>query len=224
MRPEDAKVSKMRRAVFGFTLIEVLAALSLMSLLMLALVGVVHAVGQTESRVQERIDALDDYRLAGALLGTALGNVSMRSGGHEEPGHFFIADETSLQWVGTLPARYGVGGLHYLRLATERNIDGQDELALRYTPWRPVEAVDWSQAQRLVLAEPLTAVRLRYQDAQGAWFDRWPPTDDEPQRRGGELPATAAINVALENAVWPPIVVPLRVTAQSDPALRMWGR
>ena len=40
----------------GFTLVEVLIALALLSLLMLVLVGAMRAMGQTEERVEQRID------------------------------------------------------------------------------------------------------------------------------------------------------------------------
>ena len=56
------------RAARGFTLIEVLIALTLLSLLMLALTGAMRAMGQTSERVEQRIEAEDDYRIAQAFL------------------------------------------------------------------------------------------------------------------------------------------------------------
>ena len=50
----------MIRRLRGFTLVEVLVAMVLLSLLMLALTGALRAMGQTEERVEQRVAAADD--------------------------------------------------------------------------------------------------------------------------------------------------------------------
>ena len=147
----------------GFTLVEVLIALVLLSLLMLVLTSALRAMGQVEERVEQRIEAADDYRATMQLLGDVLGRVSarrftlQRAGG---PGQapFFEAAPDSLAWVGVMPARFGVGGRHYLRLAVE-----QGRLVLRYAPWTGAPTFDaWNQAPAQVLAAPVQALSLRY--------------------------------------------------------------
>ena len=68
----SATVTRRRR---GFTLVEVLIALVLLSLLMLVLTSALRSMGQVEARVEQRIEAADDFRLATQLLGEVLGPV-----------------------------------------------------------------------------------------------------------------------------------------------------
>ena len=121
----------MIRRLRGFTLVEVLVAMVLLSLLMLALTGALRAMGQTEERVEQRVAAADDYRAAVNLLNDVLGQVSARRFPSQQAGTppqmpFFQATPDALAWVGVMPARYGLGGRHYLRLAVEPGEGGAD--------------------------------------------------------------------------------------------------
>ena len=62
----------------GFTLVEILIALSLLSLLMLILTGAMRSMGQTEERVEARAAASEDYRTAVYFLQEIIGRVSAR--------------------------------------------------------------------------------------------------------------------------------------------------
>ena len=205
----------------GFTLVEVLIALVLLSLLMLVLTSALRAMGQVEERVEQRIEAADDYRATMQLLGDVLGRVSarrftlQRAGG---PGQapFFEAAPDTLAWVGVMPARFGVGGRHYLRLAVE-----QGRLVLRYAPWTGAPTFDaWNQAPAQVLAAPVQALSLRYQDpATGQWSPVWPPpgvafTALPPTL----LPGAVAVQVEGPEPAWPPLVIAVAATRTSDPS------
>ena len=210
----------------GFTLVEVLIALSLLSLLMLALTSAMRAMGQTEERVEQRIVVADDYRVSVHFLRDVLGRVSARrhaSGRVGTPPEtpFFEAVPDSLAWIGVMPARYGVGGRHYMRLAVEAGPDGAGQLVLRYAPWTGAPAfAAWSQASAQVLAAPVQSLSLRYQEpASGGWSPVWPPPG---------VPFTALPPTLLPNAValqingaqpaWPPLVVAVSATRISDPS------
>ena len=208
-----------RAAARGFTLVEVLIALTLLSLLMLVLTGALRAMGQTEERVEQRITEAEDHRASVQLLGDVLGRVSARrfpltqAGGLTEA-PFFQAGADSLAWVGVMPARFGLGGRHYLRLAVE-----QGRLVLRYAPWTGAPAFTaWQQAQAQVLAAPVAGLTLRYlEPASGQWSPLWPPPGAAPQT----LPATLlpeAVEIQLEGAApaWPPLVVAVTATRASD--------
>lgn len=209
----------------GFTLVEVLIALSLLSLLMLVLTGALRAMGQVEERVEQRIEAVDDFRLTVQLLGDALGRVSARrhtvqAAGGPAQVPFFEAGPDVLAWIGVLPARYGLGGRHYLRLSVEMGESGAS-LVLRHAPWNGAPTFgDWGQAQARVLVAPVSALALRYQDpASGEWSPLWPP----PGVPVNALPPSrlpAAIQLRLDGPVpaWPPVVVAVLPTRASDPA------
>lgn len=212
----------------GFTLVEVLIALALLSLLMLVLSGALRAMGQVEERVDQRVEAADDYRLATQLLGDVLGRVSARrhavlQAGSAAQAPFFEATPGALAWVGIMPARYGLGGRHYLRLALEAG-EGSSQLVLRYAPWTGAATFSaWAQAQRLVLAAPATALTLSYlEPASGQWSALWPPPGMPASALPASLlPAAVAIQVEGPEPAWPPLVIALVPTRTSDPSANM---
>ena len=213
----------------GFTLVEVLVAMVLLSLLMLALTGALRAMGQTEERVEQRVAAADDYRAAVNLLNDVLGQVSARRFPSQQAGTppqmpSFQATPDALAWVGVMPARYGLGGRHYLRLAVEPGEGGSGQLVLRYAPWTGAATFSaWAQAQRLVLAAPATALTLSYlEPVSGQWSALWPPPGMPASALPASLlPAAVAIQVEGPEPAWPPLVIALVPTRTSDPSANM---
>lgn len=203
----------------GFTLIEVLIALSMLSLLMLVLTAALRGLGEVETRVEQRIVEADDHRATVQLLTDVLGRVSARrvsslqqSGRSDAP--FFEAAPQSLAWIGVMPARYGLGGRHYLRLSLER-----DQLVLRYAPWTGAPAFGaWDQAEGQVLAAPVQGLSLRYlEPVSGQWSEVWPPPGAGPNELSGTLlPDAVQIQVHGAEPAWPPLVVALTATRASD--------
>lgn len=208
----------------GFTLVEMLIALALLSLLMLVLTGAMRAMSQTSEGVERRVAAADDYRVATGLLESVLGSVSVRRMPRldtSDPARalFFEAGPNALAWIGVMPARYGVGGRHYLRLALEGS-----QLVLRYAPWNGASAFsDWASASAQVLAEPVTGLHLRYQEPDSLqWLPAWPPAGLRPN-----VVLPLAIEVSIDGLVpsWPPLVVAPHALAATDPTNRRgdWG-
>ena len=229
--PIAAKAAPTGFHCHGFTLVEVLVALVLLSLLMLALSGALRAMGQTEERVEQRVAAADDYRATVQLLNDVLGRVSARrfaslQAGTPQQQPFFQAAPDALAWIGVMPARYGVGGRHYLRLAVEPGPDGAGQLVLRYAPWSGAPRFDaWPQAQAQVLAAPVQSLSLRYlEPASGGWSPVWPPPGVPANTLPPTLlPGAVALQLDGPQPAWPPLVVPLRATRLSDPAAQGGG-
>jgi general secretion pathway protein J len=187
---------------------------------MLLLTSAMRSMGQTEDRIEQRVVATDDYRLAVSFLHDVLGRVSarrFRSLAADTPQDmpFFQAQPESLAWIGILPARYGAGGRHYMRLAVESG-----QLVLRFAPWTgaPVFTA-WDQAAAQPLAVPVQSFTLRYQDpASGQWSPVWPPPDmPRNQLPPSLLPAAVALEVDGPQPPWPPLVIAVVPTRVSDP-------
>jgi general secretion pathway protein J len=204
----------------------VLIALVLLSLLMLALTGAVSSMGQTEEHVDARVTASDDYRLATGWLRDTLGLVSLRRYANNQAGAppqipFFDGASDHVAWIGVLPARFDVGGRHYLRLAVESGA-----LVLRYAPWTGAATFsDWGAAQSLTLAAPASGVALRYQDpATGNWSDSWPPPGLPVQTPPGLLlPSAVRIDLDGANPPWPLLVVAVRAAQPCSGGLAQFG-
>jgi general secretion pathway protein J len=198
-------------------LIEMLISLVLLSLLMLALTNAVSGMGQTQDRVEARVAASDDYRLAIGWLRDTLGQVSQRRYQSLQAGlppqmPFFDGATNHVAWIGVLPARFDAGGRHYLRLAVESGPEG-DALVLRYAPWTGAATFDaWNTAHSLTLAAPVSDLTLRYQDpSTGNWSAVWPPPGLPVQTPPNLLlPSAVRIDVNGANPPWPLLVATVR--------------
>lgn len=181
----------------GFTLLELLVVMTLLSLLMTGLISAMRTMAQTETKIDQRFERLDDLRTSHAFLAQTLGRLSaVRTDDPGKPGKsltVFSATADSLTWVGTLPARPNVGGRHFFRLAVER-ADSGDALVLRLAPGNVDLALpDWSVAERHVLISGVAKLTIQAQGrpTQGhekasiwpqGWQAGWPITDLLPEQ------------------------------------------
>ncbi len=209
-------VTQARRAAQrGFTLVEVLIALVLIAMLMLLLTAAMRSMGQTETAIQERVEQAEDYRAAVNFLRDVLGEVSARPlvqsvANGKAPPAFFQGQANELVWIGVMPARYGVGGRHYMRLAVE-----QGGLMLYFAPWNGAATFSaWGTADKRLLVADVSGFGLAYQDARtGQWLDRWPPEDVS---RRLSLPSAVQVDLQSDVLVWPSLVVAVNGLMATD--------
>lgn len=201
----------------GFTLMEVLVVMSLLSLVMLAMGSALRTTAQTEERVDQRLQRTDEMRVADGFLRGILGRVAARKVAMPvEPGasqFIFSGQAHQITWVGVMPARYGAGGRHHLRLQVQDTAAAQQALVLQYTPWLD-DALppDWSQADSHVLVRGVTAFAMQFEDAlpePPVWTPQWALADRLPQR--------VLLSVQTDAGDWPAIVVALRLLPGSSP-------
>ncbi len=218
-------LSRTKQSEFGrgFTLIELLVVMTLLSIIMVGLVSALRTMAQTESKIDQRLNRLDEIRVARSFLQQTLSRVS--SSLIDAPGATgqkvipFEALTNSLTWIGVMPARPDVGGRYFFKLAVETQ-GVQRELVLRFTPWQPDGALpDWSRADYRVLVAGIETLKI---EAEGlapqarnpahawpkGWQNGWPVTDILPER----------IRLRLEDAQgpWPEWTLPLHAMSQSD--------
>lgn len=181
----------------GFTLLELLVVMTLLSLLMTGLISAMRTMAQTETRIDQRFERLDQLRTAHAFLSQTLGRLStVQVDVPGVPGKTavpFAATADSVTWVGILPARPNVGGRHYFRLAIE-HVDASDALVLRLAPCNAdMTPPNWSTAEQHVLVPRVSGLSIQAQGyppqgyGQGntwphGWQAGWPVTDVLPER------------------------------------------
>jgi general secretion pathway protein J len=207
----------------GFTLLELLVVMSLLSIIMVGLGVALRGMAQTEDRVDKRIDRMGEIRVVRQFLQTTLGRVSGQSidlanapGQQAVP---FQATPDSLTWVGILPARPDVGGRHFFRLGMEDGPQGP-QLILRYAPWNPDFVLpDWSTTESRVLVKQVQTFAIQAQGLppdmndtrkpwpQG-WQDGWPVPDALPER--------LRLLISDAQGAWPDWVLSIQPSAQSD--------
>jgi general secretion pathway protein J len=197
----------------GMTLIEVVVAMAVLSLVVLVLGASLRGMAQSAQRVDERVDGIDEMRVAVAFLREVFGRVTEAL--PVAPGRrpAFDAAPQQVVWVAVMPARFGAAGRHHFRLALEPAQDGTPALVLRYAPWLgEATAPDWEQAAARVLVPRVERLDIRYGgDGMGAgWLPDWTDAARPPPRMRLDL-ATSSLS-------WPPVVVPIRVQSASGGA------
>jgi general secretion pathway protein J len=201
------------RAVGGFTLVEILVVMTLMSVIMLALGSAMRTIAQTEERVDQRLQRTDEMRVASGFLSGVLERISARKSQSTtqlgaSPLQFSGTADT-VAWVGVMPARYGAGGRSFFRLALERQGD-RTNLVIRFVPWGgEPEFPDWAAAGSRLLVRDATGLQLEYaSDESPDWQPGWVLPD--------KLPGRIRISVRTATAEWPQVTVSLRALPASD--------
>lgn len=205
-----------RRGGRGFTLVEILVVMSLLSLIALAMGSALRTTAQTEERVDQKLLRTDEMRVASDFLRGVLGRISaQKAAGPVTAGEspfVFAGAAQELAWVGIMPARYGVGGRFYFRLAVESLPSGR-ALVLRFLPWDGANTrPDWSRAETYALVPDAVALEVRYEDANvepPEWTPQWSSPDSLPQR--------VLLSLQTAQGPWPDMVVAMRVLPGSDP-------
>jgi general secretion pathway protein J len=207
----------------GFTLLELLVVMTLLSIIMIGLVSALRTMAQTETRIDQRLERLDEIRVARSFLQQTLGRVSALT--VDAPGATgkkivpFVLTPDSLTWVGIMPARPNVGGRHFFRLAME-DTSGGLELVLRFAPWGPDAAPpNWPTAESRVLIKGIKQVNLQAQglppDTRNSaepwprgWQNGWPVAD--------VLPEQVRLKLVDAQGEWPDWTLPIRALPQGD--------
>jgi general secretion pathway protein J len=211
----------------GFTLVELLVVMTLLALLMTGLVSAMRTMAQTETKIDHRLQRMDDLRTTHAFLRQTLSRVS--GARIDQPGVTgksmvpFAATPNSVSWVGTLPARPGVGGRHYFRLAVEGQNDVQ-ALVLRVAPCGPdLTPPDWTSTEAHLLMRGVSQLLVQAQGLpprylmggntwpQG-WQSGWPISDELPDQIHLSLQDEAQV----ELMAW---TFTLHPYTQSDPSI-----
>ncbi|QMV75378.1 prepilin-type N-terminal cleavage/methylation domain-containing protein [Comamonas piscis] len=210
-----------QRLASGFTLVEMLVAMSLLSLIVLGLAGAMGTMGRTETSIDNRLERMDESRASTDFLRAVLGRISAkRVQGLQQQGmlsaapsaFFFEGAGQSMTWVGVMPARYGVGGRYHFRLAMG-SYDGAPAVILSYLPWIDQQTLpEWGAAQTYPLLQHATGLSFQYLNGgidPPQWGSDWGVVD--------QLPQAVQVVMTTETSVLAPVVVQLRVMPAGDP-------
>lgn len=207
----------------GLSLVEVLVALSILSMVGLLIGASLRGVGNSATKVDARVNAVDQLRVSASFLRELLARVSATSlpGPRREPGQgrLFEPGEDHVAWISVMPARFGAVGRYAFRLSIEPVPDEGNCLVLRFAPMDGQGAAlpDWGQAQMRILARGAMQLRVTYGGAGlgSGWVSDWSRTD--------ELPPRLRLDVLLEQGAWPPIVLPVRMMMPPKPLFTLGG-
>ena len=187
----------------GFTLMETLIALVLMSLLVMALFGGFRAGLRSWQTAENHVAWIEEPRQLSALLYRHLSQFVPVSNGLTVAGitHVFAAEPERLLYVA--PLAMSVGGEPYVIELTSR-YNGQPGLWARFVPWTvgqtALELLE--EAEYVQVSESIT-VQFSY-FFQDEWVAILP---------AGQLPALVKVNLNIESErEWPSLVFALHPT------------
>lgn len=198
----------------GFTLIEVLLAISLLSLILVLLFSAIFTANRSWASTERRIAQNDELRLVAEFIQRQLAQQSpLFWADQDETDLLFIGKQDELHFISGLPAHRGGGGAQALTLKVSRD-GGKRQLALYFqavsADSRPFG--DNPAAERAPLLDKTERIELAYygrEEIQGksSWRDEWQHAELLPELIGLTVyPAGGR--------AWPQMIIPLH----ADPA------
>lgn len=207
----------------GFTLVELLIALTLLALMCAVIFGALELSGRSWDRGEVRAEANAGMRLAQEFLRTNLeAQHPLRLRKVLDLPLMFSGDTDNLRYAAPIPERVLGGGIWYFRLSVAKDEAHSPLILERMIPDLAASTIpDFDKAERSVLAENIDELKIAYYgrdpDASTAmdptWHDRW----EDKQR----LPILIRIDVTPKDAPpWPTLIVAPREAPEAG--CRSW--
>jgi general secretion pathway protein J len=192
-----------QREVSGFTLVEMMVALAIMSLIMLATVTALRTLGSTQVSLERVTARNDEIRSVSAFLRDALESAvsgassggGLSVGGGLGANTLFEARPTSLTWKTALLLGESTGGSYVVRVALENR-----EVVLRWQRGdSPGELREWNTAPQRTLVTDVDEFAVAYRRGfGGSWEQEW-------DRRGA--PDWVRLRIQAGGRFWPDIIM-----------------
>lgn len=190
--------------VRGFTLMEVMIALTILSLMMVAIVASLRTFANTRVSLERTTARVDEMRMVSAFLRrsveAAISSVGVSGGVPtfdvvDERGTYFLGMASEFTWVAPVA---GFGGVYFMHLGLEG-----EALAVRWQPYRrDVTPVNWESTQARTLLEDVQEYRVSYLPAHGSeWMDDWIDSSSAP--------VSVRMQIKVGGKYWPELLIRL---------------
>lgn len=191
--------------VRGFSLIELLVALSVTSSIVALMFVAFGSIGKTEQRNSLSMERAQRMLSVSQWLGRkleGLRQVSRRDGVGFSI--FFNGNAAGAMWIAPLPERGESGGLHVIRLTPHRHTTGRVEWIAEALPYDGlITPLDWNVAARETLMSQVSVLQWHYQDGKtGAWSQVWDSSR-------GVYPTRIRIELGDDRGAWPDLIFSL---------------
>lgn len=186
----------------GFTLIEVVISLAILSLIMVATIASLRTFGQTQFTLTSMTNRIDEVRsvsgflretFESSLIGSSNGGFSSGGIGNNDPS-YLQGTSNALSWKAFVQFGEGWGGAVLLRVE-------RDEKALKLR-WQDIPSavnnVDWTGAPERVLVDEIQELNIAYR----AGFD----TDWQSDWLENDPPALVRMTIKARDRFWPELI------------------
>lgn len=187
----------------GFSLVEVVVALSILSLVLLATVTGLRTLANTQVSLERMTERVDEVRTVSSFLRDTIESAAIGSGGagglslgatNRESAYFELTPD-ALVWKSTILIGESFGGSYLLRLARE-----DDLLVLRWQePGVSGQPDDWREAQVRTLADELQEFEISWRkDYRDDWQRDW---------RRGDVAGWLRLQIRAAGRYWPELIM-----------------
>ncbi len=192
----------------GFTLVEILIVLTLFSLILVLVFSALHTSSLSWQASERQIEVNEDQRLVITFIKRQVAHtIPLLQLNKRNSNLLFKGEEDSLQFVSTLPAHRGGGGLYLLTLLADKDITLyyqkiSDDITLSLE-------MDDEQIKSQVLISNIKAIEFRYYGREKTkdspdWHEQWIEQKN--------LPDLISLRIISKSSAdsWPEILVPVR--------------
>lgn len=184
-----------RYEISGFTLVEMLIALAVLSMISLASVTALRTFAQSQMVVENKIEEVEQMRMTlGFIRRSLLKAVPLM---HPKGFHtYFEGKSDQLIWVAPM-SQIGAKGLHVMRMYT----DSDGRLLLQMFPYsNEWKEPHWEDIEAFTIIDSDIVIEFAFRaNWQTEWQDSWDLSI--------ESPTTVRVNVSYLDRYWPELVV-----------------
>ncbi len=184
----------------GFTLIEMIVALTILSLVVLATVTALRTLATTQTTLNYRSEKASEMRAVTGFLRRSLKqSTSIPLAPLKSPGAtYFFGDEKELRWAAPLSVSGGSGGLSALKLFINTDL----QLVVLIEPY--LERSEWEGITPLVLVGEVQALSFFYRlSVDDPWQAQWDPYLEK------QSPSHVKVSIQAGDKYWPEVIVAL---------------
>ncbi|MEN8260487.1 MAG: prepilin-type N-terminal cleavage/methylation domain-containing protein, partial [Pseudomonadota bacterium] len=200
-----------RRSAAGFTLLEMLIAITLLGIMMTLLFGSLRTCVRSWEAGEKLAAKTGRMAVIESFIRTYLSNAMplIDDLSEEDPVFSFKGTDRSVQFVSSLPASAGRGGLYIFNLDLVN--DGREKvLQLTLRPFYPLFDEAQEVKEEIIILENIEEMKLAYfgedidLDEEDRWHEKWEERDS--------LPKLVQVELTIEGeAPWPTLYVAPRL-------------
>ena len=199
--------------LLGFTLLEVLIAMTLLSIMVTLLFSSLKVGAESWDRGETKIAEVNEKAVVYQFFKRYLPGIRpiWDEFSADERLFTFQGTEKSLQFVSAFPSSAGRKGLQHFLISFDDN-EEEAVLTVLLKPFYPAkDGMEWEE-EKVILLESIKKFSLSYfNKEENGWVDDW--------KEKQSLPALIKVQIELKNeSYWPKMVFELKVSAQESSA------